>query len=89
MKDGPEQWSGLKQDDLAIHARSRSVELAHRFYGRVSMCQDRMMLKKKKKEGRKIIQRRWVEYSQGGLMSQNEDGVYFGIDQNVEIVPYL
>ena len=38
MKDGPEQWSGLKQDDLAIHARSRSVELAHRFYGRVSMC---------------------------------------------------
>ncbi len=52
MKDGPEQWSGLKQDDLAIHARSRSVELAHRFYGRVSMCEDRMMLKKKKKEGR-------------------------------------
>jgi hypothetical protein len=38
MKDGPEQWSKLEQDDPAIHARSRSVELTHRFYGCVSMC---------------------------------------------------
>ena len=45
-----------------------------------------MVMLYQKKEGKKIIQRRWVEYSQGGLMSQNEDGVYFGIDQNVEIV---
>ena len=45
-----------------------------------------MVMLYQKKEGRKIIQRRWVEYSQGGLMSQNEEGVHFGIDQNVEIV---
>ncbi len=45
-----------------------------------------MVMLYQKKEGRKIIQRRWVEYSQGGLMSQNEDGIYFGIDESVEIV---
>jgi hypothetical protein len=38
-----------------------------------------------KKEKKKIIQRRWVEYSQGGLMSQNEEGVHFGIDAGVEV----
>lgn len=39
-----------------------------------------------KKENKKVVQRRWVEYSQGGLMSQNEEGVLFGIDVGVEVV---
>lgn len=38
------------------------------------------------KEKQKIVQRRWVEYSQGGLTSQNEDGVLFGLDQGVSVV---
>jgi hypothetical protein len=38
MKDGSEQWSGLEMDDLAIYARSRFVEWAHRICGRVSTC---------------------------------------------------
>ena len=37
------------------------------------------------KDKRKIIQRRWNEFSQGGLMSQNEEGVHFGIDSGVEV----
>jgi hypothetical protein len=37
-------------------------------------------------EKRKIIQRRWNEFSQGGLMSQNEEGVHFGIDAGVDVV---
>lgn len=36
--------------------------------------------------GKKIVQRRWVEYSQGGLPSQNEAGVLFGVDEDVKIV---
>ncbi len=35
---------------------------------------------------KKIVQRRWVEYTQGGLPSQNESGVVFGIGEGVEIV---
>ena len=31
------------------------------------------------KNGKKIIQKRWVEHTQGGLPSQNESGVIFGI----------
>ncbi len=44
---------------------------------------------------KKIVQRRWVEYTQGGLPSQNESGVLFGIGEGVEVVglkvrwPYL
>lgn len=38
------------------------------------------------KDKQKIVQRRWVEYSQGGLTSQNEDGVHFGIDAGVQAV---
>lgn len=38
-----------------------------------------------KKEKKNIIQRRWVEYSQGGLMSQNQEGVHFGVDEDTEI----
>lgn len=34
----------------------------------------------------KIIQRRWVEMSQGGLPSQNESGVHFGVPAGVETV---
>lgn len=30
-----------------------------------------------------IIQRRWAEFSQGGLPSQNELGVHFGVDKGV------
>ena len=37
-----------------------------------------------RKNNKKIVQRRWNEYSQGGLSSQNEDGVHFGIDAGVE-----
>ena len=54
-----------------------------------------MVMLYQKKENRKIIQRRWVEYSQGGMMSQNEEGAHFGIDRHVEVVgikvrwPYL
>ena len=39
-----------------------------------------------KKNNQKIVQRRWNEYSQGGLTSQNEDGVHFGIGSGVEAV---
>jgi hypothetical protein len=39
-----------------------------------------------KKNNKKVIQRRWNEYSQGGLTSQNEDGMHFGIDNGVEAV---
>ncbi|HXH76539.1 MAG TPA: CRTAC1 family protein [Bacteriovoracaceae bacterium] len=34
---------------------------------------------------KKIIQRRWVEYFQGGLPSQNESGVMFGVSENMEV----
>jgi hypothetical protein len=37
-----------------------------------------------KQNNKKIVQRRWTEYSQGGLTSQNEDGMHFGIDAGVE-----
>lgn len=39
-----------------------------------------------KKNNHKIVQRRWNEYSQGGLTSQNEDGIHFGINNGVEAV---
>ncbi len=44
---------------------------------------------------KKIVQRRWVEYSQGGLPSQNQAGVHFGVGEGIEVVglkvrwPYL
>jgi hypothetical protein len=38
------------------------------------------------KEGKKILQRRWNEFSQGGLMSQNEEGMHFGVDAGVEVL---
>jgi hypothetical protein len=34
---------------------------------------------------KKMIQKRWVEYSQGGLPSQNESGVVFGIPKDARI----
>ena len=34
----------------------------------------------------KIIQRRWVETVQGGLASQNETGLHFGVDVGFDIV---
>ena len=37
-------------------------------------------------KAKKIVQRRWVEYSQGGLPSQNESGVIFGIPEGVEVI---
>lgn len=39
-----------------------------------------------RREGENIIQRRWVEYSQGGLPSQNEKGVHFGVDAKTEVL---
>ena len=45
--------------------------------------------------GKQIIQRRWTEYSQGGLPSQSEEGMIFGLKEGVEVVgikvrwPYL
>lgn len=48
-----------------------------------------------KAKTKNVVQRRWVEYSQGSLPSQNESGVLFGVDEGVEIVgikvrwPYL
>jgi hypothetical protein len=35
---------------------------------------------------RKSVQRRWVEYTQGGLPSQNEAGVHFGVPLGFEAV---
>ena len=35
---------------------------------------------------KKSVQRRWVEYTQGGLPSQNESGVHFGVAEGVEVV---
>ena len=35
---------------------------------------------------KKIVQRRWVETSQGGLPSQNESGLIFGVSPGVETV---
>jgi hypothetical protein len=35
---------------------------------------------------RKIVQRRWVETTQGGLPSQNESGIIFGVSPGVETV---
>lgn len=37
-------------------------------------------------ETKKIIQRRWVEMTQGGLPSQNESGTIFGVGPGVEVV---
>lgn len=34
----------------------------------------------------KLIQSRWMEFSQGGLPSQNEYGVHFGVDKNETIL---
>lgn len=36
--------------------------------------------------GKKVIQRRWVEYSQGGLPSQNEAGILFGLEEGAKLV---
>ena len=52
-----------------------------------------MLYTKNKKK--KIIQRRWAEYTQGGLPSQNESGVRFGVSEGIEVLglkvrwPYL
>jgi hypothetical protein len=37
-------------------------------------------------KGQKIVQRRWYEQSQGGLPSQNESGLIFGVNSGVEVV---
>lgn len=37
-------------------------------------------------KNKKIVQRRWVEYTQGGLPSQNESGVHFGVGEGVQVV---
>lgn len=37
-------------------------------------------------DGRRVVQRRYVEYSQGGLASQNESGIHFGLSPKVEAV---
>ena len=39
-----------------------------------------------KQNNKKIVHRRWTEYSQGGLSSQNEEGIHFGIEAGVEVV---
>ena len=39
-----------------------------------------------KTKTKKIVQRRWLEYTQGGLPSQNESGVLFGVGPEVEAV---
>jgi len=36
------------------------------------------------KDGSKEVLRRWVEYTQGGLSSQNEMGVHFGVGHDVK-----
>jgi hypothetical protein len=34
----------------------------------------------------KKVQRRWVEYSQGGLTSQNEEGILFGVSEDYQAI---
>jgi hypothetical protein len=34
---------------------------------------------------KKLIQKRWVEYSQGGFPSQNEEGIFFGIPRGMKL----
>jgi hypothetical protein len=38
------------------------------------------------KSKKKVVQRRWVEYTQGGLASQNESGITFGLNADWEAV---
>ncbi|MBY0518366.1 MAG: CRTAC1 family protein [Bacteriovoracaceae bacterium] len=38
------------------------------------------------REGKKVIQRRWNEFSQGGIPSQNPAGVHFGVDATTKIL---
>lgn len=35
---------------------------------------------------KKLVQRRWTEYSQGGLPSQNEEGVLFGVSEGTQVL---
>lgn len=37
-------------------------------------------------KGKRVVQRRWNEYTQGGLPSQNEAGVHFGVPEGMEAV---
>jgi hypothetical protein len=39
-----------------------------------------------RKNGTNKVQRRWVEYSQGGLTSQNESGILFGVEKSDEVL---
>jgi enediyne biosynthesis protein E4 len=39
-----------------------------------------------RQEGRNMVHRRWVEYSQGGLPAQNESGILFGIPEGTEVL---
>lgn len=54
-----------------------------------------MVMLYSKQNGKKVVQRRWVETSQGGLPSQNESGTHFGVPSDLEVVgfkvrwPYL
>ena len=43
-----------------------------------------MVMLYSQKNNKKVVQRQWTEYSQGGLTSQNEDGIHFGVDIGVE-----
>jgi hypothetical protein len=40
----------------------------------------------KKNAQNKILQKRWVEYYQGGLPSQNESGIIFGVSENFNAI---
>lgn len=44
-----------------------------------------MVMLYSKKGGKNVIQRRWNELAQGGLPSQNEEGVLFGITSDVDV----
>jgi hypothetical protein len=39
-----------------------------------------------KNKNKKIVQRRWLEYTQGGLPSQNESGILFGVGPEIEAI---
>jgi hypothetical protein len=38
-----------------------------------------------KSGNKKVVQRKWAEYYQGGLASQNEEGVHLGVGEGVEV----
>lgn len=48
-----------------------------------------MVILKTKKDGQIKFKRRWVEYSNGSLPPQNEEGIHFGLENNEKVISVL